>query len=262
MGELLPGDPPRIERRDEHLALIETIATKEFEGFEARGLTGHPQLWEIDQNVMRAELRLWYDEEVIDAVARPSDAAAFEVTYGMPLDHGAPSMSRADPVPLRVGDRVLQLSGKIDRLQWRDGAPDFIVIDYKTGRQKDKKTAVFDGGNALQLPLYLHGAAHLLGRNPEDGTAEYFYVSRRGAFARHVMTGEKLAASAGEFEQVLAAFADAMFGGLYPARPEEWTCRYCEFKGLCPHPIEHADRMKTKIEDPRLADLVAAWEVK
>ncbi len=75
------------------------------------------------------------------------------------------------------------------------------------------------------------------------------------------MTGEQLAASTEEFEQVLGAFADGMFGGLYPARPAERTCMYCDFKGLCPHPIEHADRMKTKIEDPRLADLVAAWEV-
>ena len=75
------------------------------------------------------------------------------------------------------------------------------------------------------------------------------------------MTGEQLAASADEFEQVLGAFADGMFGGLYPARPAEWTCRYCDFKGLCPHPIEHADRMKTKETDPRLADLLAAWEV-
>ncbi len=76
------------------------------------------------------------------------------------------------------------------------------------------------------------------------------------------MTGEQLAASTDEFEQVLGAFAEGMFGGLYPARPDEWTCKWCDFKGLCPHPIEHADRMKTKVEDPRLADLVAAREVK
>src|SRR6185503_19239132 len=108
---------PRNERRDEHLTLIEKIATEEFQSFAARGLTGHPQLWEIDQSVMRAELRLWYDEEVLDAVDRSSDGAAFEVTYGLPLDPGAPSLSRADPVPLHVGERKLQLSGKIDRLQ-------------------------------------------------------------------------------------------------------------------------------------------------
>jgi ATP-dependent helicase/nuclease subunit B len=262
LTELLPGDPPRAERREEHLALIEKIAAEEFESFAAHGLTGHPQLWEIDQNVIGAELRLWYDAEVLDGVARPSDGAAFEVTYGLPLDPGAPSLSRTDAVPLRVGGHELKLSGKIDRLQWREGTRDFVVIDYKTGRQKDKKTAVFDGGNALQLPLYLHGAAHLLGRDSSDGTAEYFYVSRRGRFARHVMTGAQLAASADEFDQILGAFADAMFGGLYPARPGEWTCRYCEFNGLCPHPIEHADRMKTKETDPRLAAVLAAREVK
>ena len=43
---------------------------------------------------MRAELRLWYDEEILDAGARSSDSAAFEVTYGMPLD--------PDPHPLVV----------------------------------------------------------------------------------------------------------------------------------------------------------------
>ena len=75
LTELLPGDPPRDERRDEHLALIERIAAEEFERFEARGLTGHPQLWEIDQSVIRAELRLWYDEEILDAARAPWDAA-------------------------------------------------------------------------------------------------------------------------------------------------------------------------------------------
>ena len=96
---------------------------EEFAAFESRGLTGHPQLWEIDQSVMRAELRLWYDEEVLDAVARSSDSAAFEVTYGMPLDPDPHPLSRAEPVPLQVGERELQLSGRIDRLQWReDGA--------------------------------------------------------------------------------------------------------------------------------------------
>ena len=160
-----------------------------------------------------------------------------------------------------MGEREIQLSGRIDRLQWHEHAQDFVVIDYKTGQQRDKKKAVLDGGRALQLPLYLHGAAYLLGRNAEDGTAEYFYVSRRGRFARHVMRGEQLAASADEFEKVLGAFADGMFGGLYPARPGERTCMYCDFKGLCPHPFEHADRMKTKETDPRLADLLAAREV-
>jgi hypothetical protein len=37
---------------------------------------------------------------------------------------------------------------------------------------------------------------------------------------------------------------------------------YCDFKGLCPHPIEHADRMKTKETDARMADLLAAREVR
>lgn len=262
LTELLPEDPPRKERRDAHLALIERIAATEFKSFEDRGLTGHPQLWQIDQNVMRAELRLWYDEEVTDADERPSDRAAFEVTYGLPLDDDSDELSRSDSVPLKVGERTLQLSGRIDRLQWREDGPDFTVIDYKTGQQRDKKTAVFDGGGALQLPLYLLGAAHLLDRRAEDGTAEYFYVSRRGRFVRHEMPGARLAEHADEFEQVMAAFADGMFGGLYPARPGERTCRYCDFNGLCPHPIEHADRMKAKEEDPRLADLLAARDVK
>ena len=262
MTEILPADPPREERRDAHMELIERIATEEFARFEARGLTGHPQLWAIEQSVMRAELRLWYDAEVLDTVERPADGAAFEVTYGLPLDGDSHPRSRAEPVTLRVGERELRLSGMIDRLQWREDSRSFVVIDYKTGLQRDKKSAVFHGGKALQLPLYLYGAAHLLDRQPTDGTAEYFYVSRRGKFARHAMTGEQLAASADEFEQVMEAFAEGMFGGLYPARPAERTCRWCDFKGLCPHPIEHADRMKVKESDPRLADLLKAREVK
>ena len=216
LSELLPGDPPRHERRDAHLALVERIADEQFAAFQAHGLTGHPQLWEIDKSVMLAELRLWYDAEILDAETRGSDHAAFEVSYGLPLDDDAHPLSRADPAEIAVGRRTLRLSGRIDRLQWRGRGDGFIVIDYKTGRQRDKKRALFDGGSALQLPLYLHGAGHLLGRSPHAGTAEYFYVSRRGGFARHVMTGDALASATAEFDQVLGSFADAMFGGVVP----------------------------------------------
>ena len=81
------------------------LRPKNSERFSERGLTGHPQLWEIDQNVIRAELRLWYDEEILDALARSSDRAAFEVTYGMPLDADSPPLSRSEPVPLMVNGR-------------------------------------------------------------------------------------------------------------------------------------------------------------
>lgn len=262
LGDLLPDDPPSDARRAAHRSVIERIAGEEFASFEGRGVTGHPQLWQIDQSVILAELALWYDAEVVDTTTRPSDSAALEVTYGIPLRDDPHPLSSADPVPLRVGDRTLLLSGKIDRLQWRSGGQGFVVIDYKTGQQRDKKKAVLDGGKALQLPLYLHGAGHLLDRDPLSGTAEYFYVSRRGGFGRHELSGDKLAESVDQFEQVLGAFAEGMFGGLYPAQPAERVCMYCDFNGLCPHPAEHSDRMKTKAQDPRLVDLLAAREVK
>src|SRR6185295_3305485 len=117
-----------------------------------------------------------------------------EVTFGLPLNEHSDSHSKADPAVLEIDGREVKLSGQIDRLQWSQSGSGVVVIDYKTGTQRDKKTRVFDGGRALQLPLYLTGPGHLLGRSPEEGTAEYFYVSRRADFARHSMTGEKLEA--------------------------------------------------------------------
>jgi ATP-dependent helicase/nuclease subunit B len=261
LAQLLPADPPAENRRGAHLQLIDQVAAEEFERAEARGLTGHPQLWEIDKSVMGAELRLWYDEEVLAASTRRWDSAAFEVSYGIPLGDEPHPLSTTAPVPLTFGTRTVQLSGKIDRLQWDERGRGFAVIDYKTGRQRDKKAATFDGGRALQLPLYLHGAGHLLGRAPTDGTAEYFYVSRRGRFARHELTGATLAESSEAFEQIMGAFAEGMFGGLYPARPEARLCSYCDFRGLCPHPAEHVDRMKVKESDPRLEELQKARDI-
>jgi hypothetical protein len=52
-----------------------------------------------------------------------------------------------------------------------------------------------------------------------------------------------------------------MFGGLYPARPEARLCSYCDFRGLCPHPAEHVDRMKVKESDPRLEELQKARDI-
>jgi RecB family exonuclease len=261
LGELLPDDPPREERAPEHLKLIERIAGEEFDRFQKEANTGHPQMWAIDQAVILAELAIWYEHEVQDGLRRRFDQAAFEVTYGMDLDEKSSPLSKSEPATIEVGGRKLRLKGKIDRLQWDEGGESFLVIDYKSGKQRGRKRAIFDGGLALQLPLYLHGAGLLLGRRPELGSAEYFYVGRRGEFARRVMTGATLAESAEGFEQLMTAFAEGMQTGLFPARPAGDTCRFCDFNGICPGPDEHAAQVARKESDPRLVDLLAAREV-
>ncbi|MBW3654300.1 MAG: hypothetical protein KY433_12135, partial [Actinobacteria bacterium] len=53
LSEWLPDTPPDEGRREAHLRRLDEIASQEFAAVEKQGLTGHPQLWTIEQHVLR-----------------------------------------------------------------------------------------------------------------------------------------------------------------------------------------------------------------
>ena len=220
---------------------------------ELHGLTGYPALWAADRQGILLDLRLWYDAEVTDANAKRFDAADFEVGFGLKArDDDGPSSS-TDPLELDLNGSPLRFHGRIDRLQWLENGRDFRVVDYKTGKKRGKVKDVFAGGKALQLPIYLLAAADvLLARDERRGQAEYFYSTRKGGFARVAMTGDTLAEHREEFEQIMGGFADAIAHGSFPARPAEYTCKWCDFRSLCPSVDDHKAQMDRKASDPRV----------
>jgi ATP-dependent helicase/DNAse subunit B len=160
---------------------------------------------------------------------------------------------------LRVDGREIRLQGRIDRIDWDEGRTRFRVIDYKTGKVRDK--TAFDKGKALQLPVYLHAAARLLSIDPLAGEARYFYVSSRGGFRHRSVSGEELRDRAGEFEQVLATIADGVDAGMFAPNPAKgkWNCTHCDYKDVCDVRIDTI--MERKADDPRAAAFHAMEQI-
>jgi ATP-dependent helicase/nuclease subunit B len=259
MRDLGRDDPPRPERRVEHLHRLVAAAREEEAACQRRGVTGRPMIWEMDRLQVEADLVRWYDEEAGDPGAlRPG---GFEVSFGIERRPNGPrdDCSREEPLELVVGRRTFAFRGRIDRLDWDDARTAFRVIDYKTGSAATRQNTVFDGGRALQLPIYLHAAARALGIAAERGISEYFFVSTKGGFRRKSITGRQLDDLSREFETVLETIATGVEGGMFAPSPDQQTCMFCDYKDICDARITNI--MNRKDGDPRGAPFRAMREI-
>jgi ATP-dependent helicase/DNAse subunit B len=230
-------DPPSLDARIRHLALLREVAAKEAQTREVRGVTGRPLIWEMDKQQIDDDLVRWYDAELKDAARTDLRPGAFEAGFGGPrfgghTDDESP-LSTLDPVVISAGGRELLLQGRIDRIDWDAERAHFRVIDYKTGNYSSK--TAFEHGTALQLPVYLRAAAQILGIEALRGEAQYFYVSTNGGYRRPGITGEQDAARTGEFVQILTTIGDGVDGGFFAPNPgkTKTNCTFCDFKDVC-----------------------------
>lgn len=257
------GDTPSAEARERHIDLLLQVAEEEGAEREARGVTGRPLLWKIDQRNIHHDLIRWYDEEVRMAEESPLRPGAFEAGFGgarAGFGDSESGLTMPAPLVLHAGGRELRLQGRIDRIDWDDDRTRFRVIDYKTGSKRDKEG--FDGGRALQLPVYLHAAAAMLDIDPRDGEAQYFYVSTKGKFSRVTLDGETLDARRGEFETVLETIAGGVDAGYFAPNPgaKKEPCRYCDYRDVCDRDIDRV--MNRKSGDGRAAAFIRMTEIK
>ena len=100
---------------------------------------------------------LWHDCE------QPPRPTLFEVSFGRSVA-GENAHSVEQPFELAAGNRVIRISGRIDRIDIGTiaGRVVFNVLDYKTGSpvRFNRESAV--AGTTLQLPSYALAASELL----------------------------------------------------------------------------------------------------
>jgi ATP-dependent helicase/nuclease subunit B len=250
---------PLTDRATE-LARLNAIAEEELAAAQARGETGYPLLWRIDRAAILDDLERWLDQERADV--QPFDRHEYEVRFGKPYGSGEPvgPLTSDEPLRLDLGEGlVLELNGRIDRIDWRERDKRFRVIDYKTGSKwgNDGRLA---GGEFLQLPLYLHAAARALDVEPTGGDAEYFYATRKGTFARVGFTGDDLEEREVDLFDLLRGMTGGIHGGDFHAEPEARRCEYCAFDSVCDPRRQRIRRRKSG--DPRAVAADARREVK
>jgi RecB family exonuclease len=249
----LPGEgrPWTAAQRDR---LVE-IATAKAEQFRARGLTGHPRLWDRERvRVLNDVEWLLADDDRWRAEVGAAVLAS-ELPFGL---HGVDAVE----VPIAGGRvRMRGSADKVDRA--RDGT--ILVTDIKTGSDRtfkdisqDEPTAL---GTKLQLPVYAYAARQRFGDADTPVAAAYWFVRKsRGRRISVELTPEVDDA----YRRTLAILVRSIATGLFPPRAPEsadfaWVqCDYCN-----PDGVGHADardRWERKRSDPALREYVELVE--
>jgi ATP-dependent helicase/nuclease subunit B len=217
---------------------IETIAAEEFESAAARGVLGHPLVWDNQRNVILADLRTLLRQDAVQRGAGGWRPAHLEQGFGM-------GEGQWPPVTVTLSDgRTVVLRGAIDRVD--RGPQGFRVVDYKTG--KDSATEVsaanrLQSGRAVQLALYARAVRErerAEGRPVPAVRALYWFCTTRGKFAQHeIVAGDETDAA---LTDVVDSMDAGVRAGCFPQVPgayRDWygsceNCQYCDYDGICP----------------------------
>jgi|LSQX01.3.fsa_nt_gb RecB family exonuclease len=240
---------PVLRFPGENEALLEEICRRELAEFARFNPPYFDLLWELEQ---------------LELVAMAQALLAWEIEAGEPFipEHFEFNFDRVNNgagfcLELPGGERLF-LRGRIDRID-SDGKR-LRVIDYKTGRKRGKNDS-FEGGTALQLPVYLLAAARLCGTDPAQAEACAYFLSA-GGVERVAFSGQDWP----EKEQALVETIAVINGGIsdsffapFPGANGA-NCRSCPYKAICGPNVEALFRRKAA--DPRLADFLKLKENK
>jgi RecB family exonuclease len=249
-----PGAPWPPEARARARAIADEVCA----GYESRGRTGHPLLWEYERRRILDQLERALDiDDVLRAEERSRPLAA-EMTFGI---------GEAAPVEVPLPDgRAVRLRGRADRVD--EAGARLVVLDYKTGSPSPYAALAddyVDAGRRLQLPVYALAARDRFGDRPVD--AHYWFVSDRGRYRRVPEDGSLTPERLDRFHAVLATIVDGIERGHFPAHPgaDSWDyvrrrdsfehCRWCAFDRLCT--ASRGDTWEALADRPEMAPFVA-----
>jgi ATP-dependent DNA helicase UvrD/PcrA len=133
----------------------------------------------------------------------PGDVLEQEKKFELPLDNDVIVTGRIDQINRIAGKRV-------------------EIVDYKTGRAKDKKAAAKD----LQLGIYALAAEEILELKPER-LVLYNLTSNEAVESTRDSKALK------ETRAKIAEVADLIRARDFPAKPG-FMCKYCDYKPICP----------------------------
>jgi hypothetical protein len=245
---------PAAMDKDALLAALEE-AVKAVAGEVAARGPAYPQLWQVQAEQMRRELRR-YLLNMPEAGELNAECLHFELAFG-PMEGGQRSCdpaSRAEPITLQTPAGAVRIRGCIDRVDRVNlaGEPGLLVVDYKSGAIP--RSADVEAGRNLQLPIYvaaaeqalgaecLGGAFHRIGGGPKSVTRRYFAglsVSRGKVKAEEGFDLKRQAVA-----ERIGEFIAAMRAGRFDVLPTHDCPSYCPFRQVCGFAEARADRKR------------------
>jgi RecB family exonuclease len=240
---LFPLQTAQLER---YTRLLDEAAAEEFEKAEREFNVGHPLMWQLQQEQARSDLTQFLQAELERGGSwRPT---GFEVWFGN--GSAAVSLEGAD----------MEFRGRIDRIDVNRQETRARVTDYKTGSLRGYKKNRLQGGETIQLPVYVLAAAALLDLPPEAVIARYASVTAGAGFKEVLFEGEEWPRAAEELRRIVEVVDAGVRRGhffAYPG-PGAENCTYCDYSAVCTAGIETiAER---KAEDPVQSDFHALKE--
>ena len=249
--ERFPSDPLSLDHANQVQAIL-AVAVHEAVERHGGSFLALPAMRAAREREIVVALEAYVRWEMEQSTKLPRKPVAMELSFGTDGDGRA-------PVELRHEKRVLQLRGKIDRVDAMlvDGAAQFrYVVDHKTG------ASAFDGvkdlrpaGGLLQLELYLAALDQLLPGTQIWGGA-YQIVStleRKAPLDRCSLKKTGLSELGNETQQradetirtaaqLALSLVDRILAGEFPARtPGNAKClSYCAYRDACREERMHA----------------------
>jgi ATP-dependent helicase/nuclease subunit B len=253
-GLVRRGERPDLER---DTPILEALAAERIAAWRDRVPPPSEIVFESQRESMLAACRIFLRDEA----ERAGRVALrwFEVPFGLGGTESAATIASADPVEIRVGNGVLRLSGKIDRVDEGDDGT-FHVWDYKTGSPYGiHEGKGLRGGRQAQPSLYAMAVESLLSRSGRPGRVSisgYFFPGVRGE-------GQRIAirVDAGETRDALSRLLGLVAAGMFPHAMSKDDCRFCDYAAICGGAAEAAGRSREKLEAASEAELVAFREL-
>lgn len=216
---------PAVKYPDQCRKLLAAVNRDYFSDYGKRaGSDYHTLLWQVQRRGFEEMLTALLEWE-IDNGSHELIPYYFEKRIGYPEDTAGFKL-RLD------GNRELFLKGRIDRIDRSESA--FMVIDYKTGRKKDKNNS-FGGGCSLQLPLYLLAVSRLFNNGPTDKDSAHYYFLSADDVKTVDFSGEDWPENEKKLQEVVGYLYRGITGGRYFPFPGSKgdNCRYCSYKTIC-----------------------------
>ncbi len=195
---------------------------------------------ELDYEELQETLLRFLDFELARFETAPLLPKYFEFSFGTSGEPDAPALE------IRDGERVMNLTGKIDRIDVDPEGRFGLVFDYK--RNAEFKREGFESGASLQLQIYLLAMREFLKLEPVGG--QLLSLTRRkstgfyhkeNASSLGLLPSRAFALSGEDYEKAMERslghikrFGRAMEACLIPPRPRTpEECKKCLYPGLC-----------------------------
>jgi hypothetical protein len=231
-----------------HRQRLQAIATRKAGEYAARGLTGHPRLWEPEKARLLLDLDRMLDDDGEWRAGRKAKVRSSELEFGS---------NGVAPVVIQLESGEVRMLGSADKIdETRDGV--LLVSDLKSGSARKFASIEDDpvaAGTRLQLPAYAYAARQLLGG--EKVEAMYWFVRKDAGKRIPVVLDEALEQ---KYARTIGTLVTSIATGLFPPKPPEKPafgfveCEYCDPDGMGHGELRRS--YERKRGDPVLRELI------